>query len=167
MDDGCRTKWPALFSPTLGAVLPAWGCMEPSATDAHAREAQDITSLMDLHMQPKNVQQLGGALLPGVQRGHAQQSAEFQGGAGAQTLETCTFLLLLIASGPYYKFTCTVPVVIPQQGAYRCVVKCCEKFMNVTGRVGMRFSEFFSQMEAAAQQHMAEMLKQQEQQSKS
>ncbi|KAF5843393.1 mitochondrial inner membrane translocase [Dunaliella salina] len=49
----------------------------------------------------------------------------------------------------------------------QCVVKCCEKFMHVTGRVGMRFSEFFSQMEAAAQQHMAEMLKQQEQQSKS
>ncbi len=39
--------------------------------------------------------------------------------------------------------------------------------MNVTGRVGMRFSEFFSQMEAAAQQHMAEMLKQQQEQQKS
>lgn len=44
----------------------------------------------------------------------------------------------------------------------QCVVKCCEKFMNVTGRVGMRFSEFFTQMEAAAQQHMQEALKQQE-----
>ncbi|KAJ9528466.1 mitochondrial inner membrane translocase [Haematococcus lacustris] len=43
----------------------------------------------------------------------------------------------------------------------QCVAKCCEKYMNVTGRVGMRFSEFFSQMEAAAQQQMAEMAKQQ------
>jgi len=49
----------------------------------------------------------------------------------------------------------------------QCVVKCCEKFMNVTGRVGMRFSEFFSQMEAAAQQHMQEMIKQQEAQKSS
>jgi hypothetical protein len=39
--------------------------------------------------------------------------------------------------------------------------------MNVTGRVGMRFSEFFSQMEAAAQQHMQEMIKQQEAQKSS
>lgn len=36
----------------------------------------------------------------------------------------------------------------------QCVAKCCEKFMNVTGRVGMRFSEFFSQMEAAAAEQM-------------
>jgi hypothetical protein len=39
--------------------------------------------------------------------------------------------------------------------------------MNVTGRVGMRFSEFFSQMEAAANAQMAEMLKQQEAQKSS
>lgn len=49
----------------------------------------------------------------------------------------------------------------PHTTHVQCVVKCCEKFMNVTGRVGMRFSEFFTQMEAAAQQHMAEMAKQQ------
>ena len=46
----------------------------------------------------------------------------------------------------------------------QCVVKCCEKFMNVTGRVGMRFGEFFTQMEAAANQQMQEMVKQQEKQ---
>ncbi|KAG2444782.1 hypothetical protein HXX76_001525 [Chlamydomonas incerta] len=32
----------------------------------------------------------------------------------------------------------------------QCVAKCCEKFMHVTGRVGMRFQEFFSQMEQQA-----------------
>ena len=43
----------------------------------------------------------------------------------------------------------------------QCVSKCCEKFMNVTGRVGLRFSEFFSQMEAAAQAQMETLAKQQ------
>lgn len=28
----------------------------------------------------------------------------------------------------------------------QCVSKCCEKFMNVTGRVGMRFNEFYTEV---------------------
>ncbi|KXZ42650.1 hypothetical protein GPECTOR_127g528 [Gonium pectorale] len=37
----------------------------------------------------------------------------------------------------------------------QCVAKCCEKFMHVTARVGMRFQEFFTQMEAQAAQQQA------------
>ena len=36
----------------------------------------------------------------------------------------------------------------------KCVAKCTEKFMNVTGRVGMRFGEFYSEMEKSAQAAM-------------
>mmetsp|Transcript_16306 Transcript_16306/g.35261 ORF Transcript_16306/g.35261 Transcript_16306/m.35261 type:complete len:109 (-) Transcript_16306:648-974(-) len=39
----------------------------------------------------------------------------------------------------------------------QCVAKCCEKFMNVTGRVGIRFGEFFSEMEKQAQAQLAQM----------
>ncbi|KAG2501846.1 hypothetical protein HYH03_000344 [Edaphochlamys debaryana] len=37
----------------------------------------------------------------------------------------------------------------------QCVAKCCEKFMHVTARVGMRFQEFFTQMEQQAAQQAA------------
>ncbi|MEW5299887.1 MAG: hypothetical protein WDW38_011609 [Sanguina aurantia] len=40
----------------------------------------------------------------------------------------------------------------------QCVAKCTEKFMSITGRVGARFQEFFSQMEVAAAQHLQEQM---------
>jgi mitochondrial import inner membrane translocase subunit TIM9 len=40
----------------------------------------------------------------------------------------------------------------------QCVAKCCEKFMHVTGRVGVRFGEFFSQMEAAAEEQLKQKM---------
>uniref|UniRef100_A0A7R9VZX6 Mitochondrial import inner membrane translocase subunit n=1 Tax=Chlamydomonas euryale TaxID=1486919 RepID=A0A7R9VZX6_9CHLO len=36
----------------------------------------------------------------------------------------------------------------------KCVTRCCEKFMHVTGRVGMRFNEFYTEMEKAAADHL-------------
>ncbi|KAG1661700.1 hypothetical protein FOA52_002036 [Chlamydomonas sp. UWO 241] len=36
----------------------------------------------------------------------------------------------------------------------KCVTRCCEKFMHLTGRVGMRFNEFYTEMEKAAQEHL-------------
>lgn len=68
-----------------------------------------------------------------------------------QSSSTCT-LTLLHSHYPSYLLTFHL----------QCTAKCCEKFMNVTGRVGMRFGEFFSQMEAAAQAQMQEMAKQQQ-----
>ncbi|KAF8065645.1 TIM9 [Scenedesmus sp. PABB004] len=32
----------------------------------------------------------------------------------------------------------------------KCVQKCCEKFMNVSARTGLRFQEFFTEMEKQA-----------------
>eukprot|EP00878_Enallax_costatus_P005680 GHUV01005957.1.p1 GENE.GHUV01005957.1~~GHUV01005957.1.p1 ORF type:complete len:104 (+),score=22.50 GHUV01005957.1:305-616(+) len=32
----------------------------------------------------------------------------------------------------------------------KCVSKCCEKFMNVSARTGLRFQEFFTEMEKQA-----------------
>eukprot|EP00798_Chlamydomonas_sp_ICE-L_P028252 gene28252-31357_t len=39
----------------------------------------------------------------------------------------------------------------------KCTTRCVEKYMNVTTRVGMRFSEFFGEMEKAAAEQMAAM----------
>ncbi|GAX82093.1 hypothetical protein CEUSTIGMA_g9521.t1 [Chlamydomonas eustigma] len=43
----------------------------------------------------------------------------------------------------------------------KCVAKCVEKFMNLTGRVGQRFGEFYAEMEKQANEHMQELMKQQ------
>jgi hypothetical protein len=32
----------------------------------------------------------------------------------------------------------------------QCVTRCCEKFMHLTGRVGMRFNEFYTEVGGAA-----------------
>lgn len=36
----------------------------------------------------------------------------------------------------------------------KCVARCCEKYLNVTARTGMRFHEFFTQMEEAAKEQI-------------
>lgn len=37
----------------------------------------------------------------------------------------------------------------------KCVQQCCEKFLNLSARVGKRFQELFTEMEQQAQQQLA------------
>lgn len=37
--------------------------------------------------------------------------------------------------------SCSLTMLLTQ-----CVAKCCEKFMNITSRVGMRFGEFYNEV---------------------
>ncbi len=106
----------------------------------------------------------GRALLQGMCRGHADKGAQHTRGEGA--CMPCLVQLACPAS-----FVACIRNVVPFPA--QCVAKCCEKFMNITGRgmseivhviqfirrrylntspflhrdeVGMRFGEFYSEV---------------------
>eukprot|EP00877_Chromochloris_zofingiensis_P005016 jgi/Chrzof1/14515/Cz09g05200.t1 len=41
----------------------------------------------------------------------------------------------------------------------KCVSRCCEKFLNLSARTGLRFQELFSEMERQAQQQLEQAAK--------